>query len=422
MLSTPTEADREMIEARAGIADTSRPASGGFGEPLMTLLLVCLAVALAMSGWFSAAAISPHLIARWNLSASQAAALTAAVQIGFVVGALGSSLVNLPDILPPRRLMFGAAFIAALANGALLWISAYPAALLARFLTGVALAGIYPPALKLVAGWFVRSRGLAMGAVIAALTLGSALPHLLNAFTAQIAWRPVVAISSLMTFTGGMMFLFRIREGPCAAPPPQVDFRQLGAVFRNKPLMLVNIGYFGHMWELYAMWTLFGAFAAHAVPLSGSYSAALPAMLTFTTVASGAFGALLGGFMADRMGRALTTIIMLATSGSCALIIGFLVGGPLWALVLVASIWGASVIGDSAQFSTLATEIGDRRYIGTALAFQLGLGFAITTLSIQLTSFVGSRLGWHWSFLLLVPGPLVGIAAMQRLRVLGITR
>lgn len=382
---------------------------------IATLLLTCLAVALSMACWFSSAAIAPQLADVWSLSATETAALTTTVQIGFVCGALSSSLLNLPDIVRMRWLMGASAAIAAIANAAFLLEPSFPVALACRFLTGMALAGVYPPSLKLTSGWFEKSRGLALGAVIAALTLGSALPHLIRGLTHEVAWSVVVLLSSLLTMGGAALFALRAREGPFAAPTPPFDPSQIWRLVGNRPLMLVNLGYFGHMWELYAFWALFAGFAADALPRMGLSRPDLPAIVTFCVVASGIVGALAGGYMADRIGRAFTASIMLAISGSCAILTCVLYGGPAWAFLVVACLWGASVIGDSAQFSALATEVGDKRYIGTALTLQLGIGFAVSSISIQCTSYLATRIGWHWSFLLLVPGPVVGIWAMKQL-------
>lgn len=379
--------------------------------------LLCVAIVLSLTTWFSATAIVPELRTAWRLSGAIDAWLTNGVQIGFVAGALASSLVNLPDLVRLNRLMAISALLAATANAWLL-LQPGPAGLVAaRIVTGVALAGVYPPALKLVSTWFVRSRGLALGAVIGALTLGSALPHLFRALTGSFDWQLVVLAATAATVLGSILFWFFAHEGPYPFGKAVFDPRQIGAIFRDRPLMLVNIGYLGHMWELYAMWAWLLAYARAALEAQQRASPAFASLLTFLAIAAGVGGCLLGGALSDRLGRSLTTAGMMLTSGLCALAVGFVFDGPLWLFVLVIVVWGVSVIGDSAQFSAAVTELGDRRFVGTALSVQLGLGFALTVLAIWSVPHVAALLGgWRWVFLLLAPGPLIGAAAMLSLR------
>ncbi len=382
------------------------------------LALICAGVVGVLTTWFSATAIVPELIVHWGLITSQAAWLTNAVQIGFVAGAIAASLVNLPDIVRMQRLMAVSALCAGCANGALLVVDTPGMAIFARFLTGVALAGVYPPALKLMATWFVRGRGLALGFLIGALTLGSSMPHLLRALTDGLAWQAVVIGSSVLALISAGIFALLVREGPHAFGRATFDPRQCLRVFTDRPLWLANLGYFGHMWELYAMWAWILAFASAAGQGGLSpFPFGTPSMLAFVVVASGVVGCILGGLLSDRIGRCLTTAGMMAVSGSCALLIGFLFDGPGWALALVAVVWGISVIGDSAQFSAAVTELADSRFVGTAVTLQLGIGFALTVLAIWALPLLAAALGgWQWAFLMLVPGPVIGVWAMLRLR------
>ncbi|WP_224545044.1 MFS transporter [Mesorhizobium sp. CA16] len=386
-------------------------------ERWRVLSLLCLAVVLSLTTWFSATAILPELRQELALGAGAEAWLTNGVQVGFVLGALAASLVNLPDLVRLSHLMAAAALVAALANATLLFHPGPGGMIAARVATGVALAGVYPPALKLVATWFARDRGLALGAVIGALTVGSALPHLFRAVSTALDWRPVVAGASLATAAGALLFLLFAKEGPYPFGKAIFEPSRIGQVFREKPLLLVNLGYLGHMWELYAMWAWLLAYTRAAFEAQAIGTAAAASLSTFLVVASGILGCLLGGYLSDRVGRTATTAGMMIVSGSCALLMGFLFTGPLWLFMLVALVWGVSVIGDSAQFSTAVTELADRRFVGTALSVQMGAGFALTVLAIWLTprfaEFIG---GWRWAFLLLVPGPLLGAAAMLWLR------
>ncbi|MGZ3217642.1 MFS transporter [Paracoccus sp. T5] len=369
-----------------------------------------------MACWFSTTAIGPDLVRVWGLTQGQSAWLTNAVQVGFVLGALAASAVNLPDILPMTRLITWAAALAALANAAVLLQPGFPGLLLARLATGVALAGVYPPALKLMATWFVTGRGLAMGLLVGALTLGSAAPHLLRALGGGLDWQLVVAGASAGALTSALIFGLAVREGPHGFARATFDPRQTWAVLRDRPLRLASLGYFGHMWELYAMWAWFLAFA-----LAAGQAGALPfgdaSVLTFVVIASGVLGCALGGWLSDRIGRCWTTAGMMAVSGACAVLIGLAWGGPAWVLALIAVIWGISIIGDSAQFSAAVSELSDPRLVGTALTLQLALGFALTVLAIWMLPHVAALLGgWRWAFLALVPGPILGAWAMLRLR------
>ncbi|WP_348524703.1 MFS transporter [Paracoccus marinaquae] len=370
----------------------------------------------AMTCWFSATAILPELIRDWGLTPAQAGWLTNAVQIGFVLGALAASLVNLPDIMRLTRLIAGSALLTALANAALLLEPGFAGAIAARFVTGAALAGLYPPAMKLMATWFVRGRGFALGLLVGGLTLGSSMPHLFRALGGGLDWRVVVIASTLATLTSALIFGLLVREGPHAFGRATFDPRQALAVLRNRPVLLANIGYFGHMWELYAMWAWFLAFAT-AAGQGGVMPFGSPSMFAFVAVGSGVAGCIGGGLLSDRIGRCLTTAGMMAVSGACAALIGFAFDGPEWLLALIAVIWGVSIIGDSAQFSASVTELADQRLIGTALTLQVSIGFALTVLAIWLMPQIAGLLGgWQWTFLALLPGPAVGAWAMLRLR------
>jgi MFS family permease len=374
--------------------------------------LICAGVVLCMTTWFSATAITPELVSLRHLSAGQVSWLTNAVQLGFVTGALLSSLVSLPDLAPLRTLMGVSALAAAAANLCLLWAPSTGWLLAARFVTGVALAGIYPPALKLTSTWFVRGRGTALGLVIAALTLGSASPHLVRYLTDRVDWQAVVMTASGCTLVGGALFVFFAAEGPSPFSRAVFDPGNAVMVLRNRPLLLANFGYFGHMWELYAMWGWFLAYVRAASGQPGLVVGRNASLVTFGVIGSGIVGAVLGGVLADRTSRTFAAGLMMTLSGLCAVTIGFVFDGPTWAFLAVAVLWGVTVIGDSAQFSAMATELSDSSYVGTALALQLGLGFALTLVSIRMTPVIAAHIGWRWSFLPLAAGPVVGVMAM----------
>jgi MFS family permease len=380
--------------------------------------LLSIAIVLSLTTWFSATAITPELKREWHLSPFVLSWLTNGVQIGFVCGALTASLVNLPDIVRLNRLMALSATMAAVANVFLLVQHGPIGAVAARVVTGLALAGVYPPALKLVSTWFNRDRGLALGTVVGALTVGSSMPHLFRSFSGSVDWRFVVKMSTLATSVGAVLFLFFAREGPYAFGRALFDPRQAGAVFRDRNLLLANLGYFGHMWELYAMWAWLLAYVNEALGAQHmSLIGRRASFLTFVAIGTGAFGCIIGGILSDRIGRTLTTAGMMIVSGACALVIGFAFAGPSWLFIMILVIWGVSVIGDSAQFSAMVTELADQRFVGTALSVQLGLGFALTVVAIWLMPRLAEFLcSWRWTFLMLVPGPSIGASAMLLLR------
>jgi MFS family permease len=374
------------------------------------LALLSFALVLSMTTWFSATAVIPQLRDEWNLSDNGAAWLTIAVQLGFVAGALASSLVNLADVVSPRAAILAGSAGAAVANLLLLAVSSAGAAIPLRFLTGFCLAGVYPPALKLMATWYRRGRGTALGIVVGALTVGSAGPHLVNAL-GGVEWKVVIPVTSVLTVAGGLVAFFAVPEGPFPFPEATLDPRQAPLVLANRGVRLASLGYFGHMWELYAMWAWFLLFFRAATD-SGKGAA----LATFAVIGVGGLGCWVGGVLGDRIGREWTTAGMMTVSGTCALLIGLLFSAPGWLLLLVALVWGFSVVGDSAQFSTLVTEHADQAYVGTALALQLAIGFTLTVATIWLIPLLEDAVGWRWAFAFLAPGPALGVIAMLRLR------
>jgi MFS family permease len=378
----------------------------GRGRALATL---AAALVLAMTTWFSASAVVPQLRADWGLSDTSAAWLTIAVQLGFVAGALVSSVLNVADVVTPRVVVLAGALGAAGANALLGAVSGPGAAIPLRFATGFFLAGVYPPALKLMATWFRQGRGTALGVLVGALTLGSAVPHLVNGL-GGLDWQTVVYATSALTLAGGLLAL-AVRDGPYPFPQATFDPHQARRVFANRGVRLASLGYFGHMWELYAMWAWFVVFFAATV--EGGAEAAYAA---FAVIAAGALGCWVGGVLGDRIGRPETTAGMMAVSGTCALLIGLLIDAPGWIVLLLGLVWGFTVVGDSAQFSTLVTEHADQAYVGTALTMQLAVGFTLTVATIWLVPLLADELGWRWAFAFLVPGPALGVVAMLRLR------
>ena len=406
--------DRGYLRRRLGDADQVGRVGFADAAGLRTLALLAAAIVLSMTTWFSATAVVPQLRAEWDLGNTAAAWLTIAVQVGFVAGALAGSALSVGDVFPPRFVILAGALGAAAANLVLVAADGPEVGIAARVATGFFLAGVYPPALKLASTWFRRGRGTALGIVVGALTLGSAIPHLVNGL-GGLDWQLVVWVTSALTAAGGVLVFFGVPEGPYSFPSARFDPRQAGLVLRNRGVRLASIGYFGHMWELYAMWAWFLVFFA-AVATDGKAAA----YATFAVIGAGAVGCWVGGVLGDRWGRPETTALMMAVSAACALGIG-LVAEVSAALVLALGlVWGFAVVADSAQFSTLVTELAEQAYVGTALAFQMAVGFALTVPTIWLLPFLEDEVGWRWAFVFLVPGPVLGILAMLRLRRLGL--
>ena len=387
--------------------------------PRRVLTVLALAELLAMAPWFSASAVAPALVRVWQLSPATTAWLTISVQLGFVAGALVSAALTLADRLSARRLVAGSALIAATATLGVAAASGITLGIVCRLLTGAALAGVYPPGMKIAAGWFKEGRGWAIGILVGALTLGSASPHLVRWAVPPAAWRIVLIVAAMSAVAGGLLVLLVPNDGPYAAPSPPFSLAAAPRILRDRAVALANLGYLGHMWELYAMWTWIAVFVAESERARLSAQAdvtARAALVTFAIVGSGAIGCWLGGKYADRRGRTLVTSVAMLVSGSCALVVGLLFGAPLVALAPLLLVWGVSIVADSAQFSAAVSELAPRDYVGTALTLQTSLGFLLTCATIYVLPMVARAIGWRWSMSVLAIGPALGVWAMLALR------
>jgi MFS family permease len=389
------------------------------------LALLAAAELLGMSLWFAASAVGPQLALRFGVAAERAVWLTPVVQLGFVFGTATAALLNLADVIPSRRFFALAATAGALVNIALLSTTNFSAALLLRFLTGFCLAGVYPPAMKMAATWFRYRRGLAIGTVVGALTVGKATPYLVHAIP-NAGPSAVVAVASACALIAALLVGTLYHEGPYPFPPRPFSWGLVRVVFDRREWRLATGAYLGHMFELYSFWTWIPLFIAASMRASGTtmdtHATALASLVAFGTIAVGGLGCLWGGLIADARGRERLVAISLALSGSCALLIPFAFGHTLWLLGPLAWAWGFFVIADSAQFSALVTESVPPHAVGTALTVQTSLGFLLTTFSILLMNPIVNAVGWKWLFPVLALGPMFGIAVIRRLAALRRTR
>jgi MFS family permease len=378
--------------------------------------VVSLAQFLGMTLWFSATAVTPLLIDEFDISEARAPWLTMAVQAGFVAGTLLSAVANVADVFNSRTLMFAGAVAGATANAAVLVAPGAMSVIALRFLTGASLAFVYPPAMKIAAGWFRDGRGLALGILIGALTLGKAFPHLLSAlFGAE--WRAPMLLASGLAIAGGTLVLATVRDGPYVAATAPFDPHAIRRVLSIRGARLAMLGYLGHMWELYAMWTWVAVFAWASLTAAGVANvAAAGSLAAFLAIGSGAAGCVLAGYIADRAGKARVAMWAMIGSAACAALTVVVYGGPPLLLYALIMVWGFTVVADSAQFSALVSEAAPRDHVGTALTLQTCVGFLLTMVTIELLPRVAAYTSWRWASLLLVPGPLLGAWAMHRLR------
>ena len=381
------------------------------------LALMVLVQILALSVWFSASAVLPALRGEWGLDRQGGIWLTATVQIGFAVGAVVSAALNLADRIAPQRLLAAAALLGATCTALITVLadSAWAAAPL-RLLTGVAMAGVYPVGLKIVVSWYPRARGMALGVLIGALSVGSALPQLLTT-VAVLPWRSVLLAASALALLGAVVSVAFLRQGPDARPAPPLDPRYVLRMFADRPQRLINLGYFGHMWELYALWAWLPAYiTASYLRSTGTAGPVAVGATAFAVIGvAGAAGCVLAGRFAERHGSARVALAAMLLSSGCAIASVAVFSAPPVVLLGLLLVWGAAVVADSAQFSAALSDAADPRYVGTALTAQTAIGFLLTVVTIAVLPTLADTVGWRLAVPVLAVGPLLGAVAMTRL-------
>jgi MFS family permease len=399
------------------VTSAEREPEGRWAE----LAVVGAGVLLAFAPWFSASAVAPVLAADWSATGLDLPMLTVAVQVGFAAAAIGLAVSGAADVVSGRVLFVAGAIVAAGANLGFALLATDPVSALPwRFLTGAGLAAAYPIALRMLAGWFRRDRGLAIGVLIGALTIGSALPHLIRALGASAGadWRVVVGAASIVALVGAAVVGIGHRQGPLEVGASRFSPAIAASAFRERSVRLANLGYLGHMWELYAMWTWLPLFIGASFAVAGVSDPAAASAASFAVVAVGGIGCVVAGALADRLGRTTLTIAAMAGSGASAIVAGLVFGAEPIVVTVVGLVWGLTVIADSAQFSAAVSELAPPGTSGSALSLQLALGFLLTAVAILAVGALdpGDGSTWLIAFWLLAIGPAVGIAAMLRLR------
>ncbi|MES2776158.1 MAG: MFS transporter [Bacteroidota bacterium] len=379
------------------------------------LPVIVISQACCVSLWFAGNAVMENLVLHFKLSEGALAYITSSVQLGFILGTLVFSIFMIADRLPPSKLFFIAALAGALLNGLIVvGHQNLVSLLLFRFLTGFCLAGIYPVGMKIAADHYDNRLGKALGFLVGALVLGTALPHLLKDILRDLNWKYTLVSTSVLALSGGLLMLIFVSNGPYRKPGSKTDFSAFRKIFGNKELSAASFGYFGHMWELYAFWAFVPFMLRHYQNSHPSANLNV-SLLSFCIIGVGAFSCVAGGMLSYRFGTKRIAAASLLSSCICCIVspVIFIFGNE-WVLVAFLLFWGLTVIADSPLFSTLVAQNVQPEFKGTALTLITCIGFSITILSIQLMGYLAGRLNPGYIFTILSIGPILGIIAMTK--------
>jgi MFS family permease len=376
--------------------------------PRHILPVIVVAQLAGTSLWFAGNAAIPDLQRRVGLSAEALGSITTAVQLGFIAGTLVFAFFALADRYSPRRVFLASALLGAAFNATAVFAGAHLGSLLLlRFLTGFFLAGIYPVGMKIASGWFDRDLGQALGFLVGALVLGTATPHLLGH---KLPWEGIILSASVIATFGGLLMYWLVPDGPHLRPGARFDPTAFAVIFRSTDFRASSFGYFGHMWELYALWTFVPVYLSAQAGAEGIISSV--SLWCFVIIGAGAIGCVAGGLLSRRHGSAKVAFFQLGASGLCCLLspLAFWLSPPL--LLGFFIFWGIVVVGDSPQFSALNARYAPHHLVGSALTIVNCIGFAITIVSIQLLERMLAVVGAQFLFLLLIPGPILGLLVL----------
>lgn len=380
-----------------------------------SITILILSQIAVLSVWFSSAAVFAEMSAEAGLTTAQLAWLSTATQVGFGCGAIVFGLAGWADLYDPRKVFAISAALSAAANALLLLAPiGGPEAIALRALTGAFLAGVYPVGMKIAVGWTIRNRALLVGALVGALTLGSAAPHLI-AFAGGADWRLTIWASSAIAVTGGVSMLF-VGLGPHHAKAPRLELTAVFTAWTNRRIRYAIMGYVGHMWELYAFWAWVGVIAGTSFAVSGSDPDGTLAKLTaFLAIALGGIVCIPAGGLADRFGKAKVAAVVMVLSCGSALAAALAYGGPAWIMIAVLIVWGLTVIPDSALFSSLVADAAPPERVGSIMTLQTAIGFLLTAATVQLTPIAAEAFGWPVVLAIMAIGPALGMLAMRAL-------
>lgn len=382
-------------------------------RPGYILPTIVLSQFTGTSLWFAGNAVAPDLQLHLSLVERGIGHITSAVQLGFIAGTLLFAALALSDRFSPRRVFLACSLAGAASNLLVIFADGLGSLLAARFVTGFFLAGIYPVGMKIAASWYEEGLGRALGYLTGALVIGTAIPHLLRGAGASLPWEGVIYAVSALAAAGGLAMAWLVPDGPHLPRGSRFDPRALAVIFRSREYRASAFGYFGHMWELYALWAFVPYWlAAYAASRSIEWNASVGA---FAFIASGAAGCVLGGIASRRVGSARVAALQLTISGLCCLVAPLAFDAPPVLFLAFLLAWGVTVVGDSPQLSALNAAHAPRAWVGSALTIANAIGFSLTIVSIQLVDRLLPLLGPRYAFWLLLPGPLFGLLMLRPL-------